>query len=228
MKKMQIAPSILAADAGKLREEVAKVENAGCEYLHIDIMDGHFVPNLSYGPHIVKSLRPYSKMIFDVHLMLSEPEKYIESFVKAGADLITVHAEAADGALGMIDLAEQIHSFGIKAGISIKPGTPAAVLKGLLSHFELVLVMSVEPGFGGQSYIESVNEKIQTLRQMADVENPEMDIEVDGGIGVKTIRMPVEAGANILVAGSSVFGAEDAGAAFRELSALAAQEAEKK
>ena len=209
MKKMQIAPSILAADAGMLREEIAKVENAGCEYLHIDIMDGHFVPNLSYGPHIVKSLRPYSKMVFDVHLMLSEPEKYIESFVKAGADLITVHAEATDGADGIIALAEQIHQYGIKAGISLKPGTPADVLKGLLSHFELVLVMSVEPGFGGQSYIESVNEKIRTLRQMAEAENPELDIEVDGGIQSETAALVIEAGVDILVSGSYLFNSEN-------------------
>ncbi len=227
MKKMQIAPSILAADAGKLREEIEKVEAVGCEYLHIDIMDGHFVPNLSYGPHIVQCLRPYSKMVFDVHLMLSEPEKYIESFAKAGADLITIHAEAANGTEGILALADQIHQFGIKAGVSLKPGTPADVLEGLLSHFELVLVMSVEPGFGGQSYIESVNEKITILKQMAEKENPAIDIEVDGGIGVKTIAMPVVAGANILVAGSSVFGAKDAGEAFRELNALAIQEATK-
>lgn len=221
MRKLYIAPSILAADASRLAQEVAAVEKAGCEYLHIDIMDGHFVPNLSYSQHIVKCLRLDSKMIFDVHLMITNPEKYIESFVKAGADLITVHAEVADDSEGIIALAEQIHSFGIRAGISVKPKTPASVLKGLLSHFELVLVMSVEPGFGGQSYIEDVNEKISELYEMAEIENPEIDIEVDGGIGANTISMPVKAGANILVAGSSVFGAEDPAKAAEELLQLA-------
>ena len=159
--KIEIAPSILAADAGKLCEEVEKVERAGCTYLHIDIMDGHFVPNLSYSPHVVQSLRKCSKMFFDVHLMLSEPQNYIEPFAKAGADLITVHSEAAGDKPGMIRLARQIHSFGIRAGISVKPKTPVSVLEGILPHYELALVMSVEPGFGGQSYIEAVNEKIR-------------------------------------------------------------------
>ncbi len=225
--KIEIAPSILAADVSTMGQEVAKVEAAGCRYLHIDIMDGHFVPNLSYGPHVVKCLRPHSQMVFDVHLMISDPKKYIPDYVKAGADLITVHAEVAESKEELLALAEQIHSFGIRAGVSVKPGTPAEVLEGLLDKFELVLVMSVEPGFGGQSYIESVNDKIRALREMADRENPALDIEVDGGIGKDTIHMPVAAGANILVAGSSVFGAEDAGKAAKELYALAMQEAEK-
>ncbi len=225
--KIEIAPSILAADVSCLGQEVAKVEKAGCHYLHIDIMDGHFVPNLSYGPHLVKCLRPHSKMIFDVHLMIDNPAKYIPDYVKAGADLITVHAEVVNTQDELRALAEQIHSFGIRAGVSVKPGTGAEVLKGILSHFELVLVMSVEPGFGGQSYIEDVNEKIRTLRMMAEEENPELEIEVDGGIGKATIGMPVGAGANILVAGSSVFGAADPGQAAKELYELAIQEAEK-
>ena len=208
-KRLKIAPSLLAADVTRLGAEVEEIEKTGAEYLHLDIMDGHFVPNLSFSPQIVKALRHVCNMFFDVHLMLSEPQKYIRAFTDAGADLITVHAEAAADRDGILALSEQIHSFGIKAGISVKPKTPASVLEGLLSSFELVLVMSVEPGFGGQSYIESVNEKISLLRQMADEENPQIEIEVDGGIGEKTVAMPVKAGANVLVAGSSVFGAEN-------------------
>lgn len=220
-RRIKIAPSLLAADVTRLGEEVREIENTGAEYLHLDIMDGHFVPNLSFSPHTVKALRPICGMFFDVHLMLSEPKKYIKAFAEAGADLITIHAEAAEGAGEIAALAKQIHSYGIKAGVSVKPNTSASVLKGLLGSFELVLVMSVEPGFGGQSYIEKVNGKISELREMAEDENPGIEIEVDGGIGKDTVSMAAAAGADVLVAGSSVFGAENRKAAVDMLRRIA-------
>lgn len=220
-KNVKIAPSLLAADVTRLGDEAAEIEKTGAEYLHLDIMDGHFVPNLSFSPQIVKALRPICNMFFDVHLMLSNPENYIKAFAEAGADLITVHAEAAGSDKKMLELADMIHSYGIKAGISVKPKTSAETIKNVIKSYELVLVMSVEPGFGGQSYITDVNEKIVQLRKMLDMENPSAEIEVDGGIGISTIKMPAAAGADVFVAGSAVFGADDRAAAVSALRKIA-------
>ncbi len=225
--KIEIAPSLLAADITQLGNQVKMIEETGTKWLHIDIMDGHFVPNLSYSPQHVKELRPISNMFFDVHLMLSEPEKYIDAFAKAGADLITVHAEAAGSIKKMKELAEQIHQHRIKAGISIKPKTSADVISDVLGDYDLILIMSVEPGFGGQSYIHDVNEKIRLCRQLADASNPHIDIEVDGGIKKDNIDIPVSYGANILVAGSSIFGAKNPKDAVRELKDIAERVAAK-
>ncbi len=198
MNSIKIAPSILSADFSRLGEEVVALERAGADYVHIDIMDGMFVPNISLGAPVVKSIRGKSNLIFDVHLMIENPERYIEDFVKAGADIIVVHVEATKHLHRVIQL---IKSYGVKVGVSLNPATPVEVLKYIIDDLDMVLVMSVNPGFGGQTFISSSLKKIREIRLLSS----EIDIEVDGGITDETVKACIEAGANIFVAGSYIF-----------------------
>ena len=200
---IKIAPSILSADFGALREDVIKVEKAGAHWLHIDIMDGHFVPNLTMGPDVVKSIRKASNIFFDCHLMISDPEKYMEDFIKAGAELICFHAEAVEDIDALID---KIHSLGIKAAVAIKPKTSEECILPYLHKLDMVLIMSVEPGFGGQKFMPEVLDKVRNIRAHKDGKN--IDIQMDGGINEETAAYAAEAGVNILVAGSAVFKAD--------------------
>lgn len=202
MQKIKIAPSILSADFARLGEEITLITKAGADYIHVDVMDGHFVPNLTIGPVVIKSIRQYSQLPFDVHLMIEPVDPFIEAYAKAGADIITVHAEATKHLHRTLQL---IKSFGKKCGVSLVPTTPASVLEHIMDEIDLILVMSVNPGFGGQSFIPSQIEKIRTLRAMINKSGREIDLEVDGGINAQTAKQVVEAGANVLVAGSAIF-----------------------
>lgn len=196
---MILSPSILAADFGMLADQIKRAENAGAKWLHIDVMDGHFVPNISFAMPVIKSIRKYTDMFFDVHLMITPPEKYIDDFINAGADGVTFHIEATEKTDKCIEL---IRNRGKKVGISINPNTPVSAIEKYLDKVDMVLVMSVEPGYGGQKYIESVNEKISYIREKM---GSDFDIEVDGGINADNIDMVLQAGANIIVAGTAVF-----------------------
>ena len=202
MKKIQISPSILSADFNQLGNEIKRLEEAGADMIHVDVMDGHFVPNLTIGPPVIKALRKYTKLPFDVHLMISPVHKYIKDYADAGADIITIHPETTDN---LEDSIQHIKKLNKKIGISLNPETQIEVVKKFLEKIDLVLIMSVHPGFGGQKFIPKVLDKIKELKKIKDQQNLNFDIEVDGGINFDNNKLVIKAGANILVSGTTVF-----------------------
>ncbi|ODG91203.1 ribulose-phosphate 3-epimerase [Gottfriedia luciferensis] len=203
---VKIAPSILSANFAKLGEEILDVERGGADYIHVDVMDGHFVPNITIGPLIVEAIRPVTKLPLDVHLMIEKPDQYIEQFVKAGADIITVHVEACTHLHRTI---QTIKSFGIKAGVVLNPATPVSTIEQIIDDVDMVLLMTVNPGFGGQKFIQSVVPKIKQVANLIKERNLSVEIEIDGGIDEHTAKICIEAGATVLVAGSAVYNKED-------------------
>ena len=201
-KPVRIAPSILAADFASLGAEISAISEAGADWIHVDVMDGHFVPNISIGPAVVKAIRKKTTLPFDVHLMIAPVDPYIEEFASAGADIITVHIEAGPHTHRTL---QHIKNLGLKAGISLNPSTPASSLRHILDAVDLILVMTVNPGFGGQGFIEEQLEKVKTIRKMIDETGRDIDLEVDGGVNKKTARRAISAGADVLVAGTAVF-----------------------
>jgi ribulose-phosphate 3-epimerase len=218
MIQKKIAPSILSADFARLGEEVKMLEQIGADYVHVDVMDGQFVPNITIGPLVVAAIRPVTSLPLDVHLMIQRPSAYVEAFAKAGADIITVHAETDPHLHRLI---EQIKATGAKAGVSLNPSTPLSVLDEILPYIDMVLIMTVNPGFGGQSFIPTMLDKIRRLRDRIDALGLDIDIEVDGGISAKNIAEVSAAGANVFVAGSAVFNAPDPAQAVAEMKRLA-------
>ena len=211
-----IAPSLLAADFGRLRDEAVAVQHAGADWLHLDVMDGHFVPNLSFGPAVLTALRPYVQLPFDVHLMIAPADPYIAAFAQAGANHIAIHAEAGPHLHRSLQM---VRSLGVSAGVAINPATPAAAVTEVLGLVDAILVMTVNPGFGGQAFITSILPKVRTLRQMADATGRSIRVTADGGVTTKTAPLLIAAGCDTLVGGTSVFGAADYAAAIASLRA---------
>jgi ribulose-phosphate 3-epimerase len=211
---IKIAPSILSANFAKLAEEIADVEQGGADYIHVDVMDGHFVPNITIGPLIVEAIRPVTNLPLDVHLMIENPDKYIPTFAKAGADYLSVHVEACPHLHRTIHL---IKEHGVKAGVVLNPHTPVAMIEHIIDDVDLVLLMTVNPGFGGQKFIHSVLPKIRNVAQIVHERNLNVEIEVDGGVNEETAKLCIEAGANVLVAGSAIYNKEDRAAAIRAI-----------